>query len=271
MRGPESLDAIVLAAGYATRLYPLTLTVAKPLLPVGGRPMLDWILDRIGEVDEVGTVHVVTNSKFARDFERWAKGKDVRVHDDGTSSEHDRRGAIGDVRFVVDEAGIGGDGLLVVAGDNLFDYSLGDYFAFWRGKADGSAVALHDVGSLELVKQYGVVELDANDRLLSFVEKPEAPASTLAATATYLYHPDHVPLLDTYAEEGNSLDKPGEFIAWLCEREPVYGYRFAGEWMDIGDRNQLREADNRMRQRRGMSVRDEYTPDLDTAAPDVSA
>jgi len=254
------LDAIVLAAGYATRLYPLTLTVAKPLLPVGGRPMLDWLLDRVGELDGLGGVHVVTNSKFAADFERWAEGKGVHVHDDGTASEDDRRGAIGDVQFVVERTGIGGDGLLVAAGDNLFDFSLSDYVAFWRDKGDGSAVALHDVGSLELVKQYGVVDLDDNDRIRSFVEKPERPQSTLAATATYIYHPAHVPLVRVYADEGNSLDKPGEFIAWLCQREPVYGYGFSGEWMDIGDRNQLLEADNRMRERTGLPRRDEYTP-----------
>ena len=223
--------------------------------------MLDWILGRIGELDDLGTVHVVTNSKFAADFGHWAEGKQrVQVHDDGTTSEHDRRGAIGDVQFVVDRTGRGEDGLLVVAGDNLFDFSLAEYVAFWRGKGDGSAVALHDVGSLELVRQYGVVDLDEDDRIRSFVEKPEHPASTLAATATYLYHPEHVPLVRTYADEGHSLDKPGEFIAWLCQREPVYGYRFAGEWMDIGDRNQLLEADNRMRARQGMPVRDEYTP-----------
>jgi glucose-1-phosphate thymidylyltransferase len=225
--------------------------------------MLDWILDRIGELDDVGTVHVVTNSKFADDFRRWADDKDVRVHDDGTTSEHDRRGAIGDVQFVVEHADVGGDGLLVIAGDNLFDYSVREYVDWWRGKGDGSAVALHDVGSLELVKQYGAVALDEDERIVSFVEKPAEPVTTLAATATYLYHPRHVPLVETYAAEGNSLDKPGEFIAWLCTREPVYGYRFAGEWLDIGDRNQLLEADNRMRQRRGMPLRAEYSPDLD--------
>jgi glucose-1-phosphate thymidylyltransferase len=222
--------------------------------------MLDWILDRIGELDDLDTVHVVTNGKFARDFERWAEGKRVQVHDDGTTSEHDRRGAIGDVQFVVERTGAGSDGLLVVAGDNLFDFSVADYVDFWRGKRDGSAVALHDVGSLELVKQYGVVDLDEDDRIRSFVEKPENPQSTLAATATYLYHPEHVPLVRKYADEGNSLDKPGEFIAWLCEREPVYGYRFAGEWMDIGDRDQLLQADNRLRERAGLPARDEYTP-----------
>jgi glucose-1-phosphate thymidylyltransferase len=222
--------------------------------------MLDWLLDRIGELDDLGSVHVVTNSKFAADFERWAEGKDVQVHDDGTASEDDRRGAIGDVQFVVEETGVGGDGLLVIAGDNLFDFSLAEYVAFWRSKGDGSAVALHDVGSLELVKQYGVVDLDEDDRIRSFVEKPENPRSTLAATATYLYHPAHVPLVRTYADEGHSLDKPGEFIAWLCRREPVYGYTFAGEWMDIGDRNQLLEADNRLRERAGLPRRDEYAP-----------
>ncbi len=151
------MKAIVLAAGYATRLYPLTRSVAKPLLPVGGRPMLDHILDRIGGVPDVDAVHVVTNRKFADSFRTWARTRELGVplvvHDDGTTSEEDRLGAIGDVRFVLDAAGIDGDDLLVIAGDNLFDFDLADYVDWWRGKGEASAVALHDVGDLELVRQ----------------------------------------------------------------------------------------------------------------------
>ena len=123
------MKAIILAAGYATRLYPLTQTVAKPLLPVAGRPMIDHLLDGIREVDEVDGIHVVTNHKFADSFLRWAEAHEatgIEVHDDGTTSEDDRLGAIGDIRFVVEQADIGGDDLLVVAGDNLFDYSVAD-------------------------------------------------------------------------------------------------------------------------------------------------
>jgi glucose-1-phosphate thymidylyltransferase len=255
------VKAIVLAAGYATRLYPLTQTIAKPLLPVGGRPMLDHILDRIGGVAEVDAVHVVTNRKFAESFRRWAEGKPVSVHDDGTRSEDDRLGAIGDIRFVIDAAGLDGDDLLVIAGDNLFDFEVAGYVDWWHGKGEASAVALHDVGDLELVRRYGVVSLAGDERIVSFEEKPERPRSTLAATAAYIYHRRHVPLLRRYLDEGNSPDQPGRFVAWLCTRAPVYGYTFEGDWWDIGDETQLLAADNRLRALAGLSQRDGYAPD----------
>ncbi|MDX6473010.1 MAG: glucose-phosphate thymidylyltransferase [Gaiellaceae bacterium] len=255
------MKAIILAAGYATRLYPLTETVAKPLLPVGGRPMIDLLLDRVREVDDVDGVHVVTNHKFADSFLRWAEDKDVIVHDDSTTSEDDRLGAIGDIRFVVEQAGLDGHDLLVVAGDNLFDYSVADYARWWHGKGEASAVALYDVGDFELVKKYSSVELDDDDRLTGFVEKPEHPETTLVATATYLFHRSHVPLVERYLEEGNSPDQPGRFVAWLVPRAPVYGYRFEGEWRDIGDAEQLLEADNRLRERAGLTTRDSYALD----------
>jgi glucose-1-phosphate thymidylyltransferase len=260
------MKAVVLAAGYATRLYPLTKTVAKPLLPVGGRPMIDHLLDRIREVDEIDAVHVVTNHRFAGSFLRWAEahepaGFELVVHDDGTTSEEDRLGAIGDIHYVVDAAGLEHDDLLVVAGDNLFDFRLADYVGWWRGKGEASAVALYDVGDLALVHKYSSVELDDGERLVGFVEKPEHPESTLVATATYLFHRAHVPLVERYLEEGNSPDQPGRFVAWLVPRAPVYGYRFDGEWRDIGDAEQLLEADNRLRERAGLPLRAAY--DLD--------
>jgi glucose-1-phosphate thymidylyltransferase len=254
------VKAIVLAAGYATRLRPLTDTMAKELLPVGGRPIIDWIIDRIREVPDVDEIHVVTNSFKAPMFERWERPADVTVHDDGTSSNDDRLGAIGDIRFVVDRAAIDDD-LLVIAGDNLFRFSLADYVAWWRGKGVASALAVHDVGTLELARKYGIVELGEGGRVVGFVEKPEDPPSTLAATASYIYHREHVPLVARYLEEGNQADQPGRLIAWLHTREPVYGYVFGDEWLDIGDPAQLLEADNRMRRRSGLPERAEYALD----------
>jgi glucose-1-phosphate thymidylyltransferase len=254
------LKAILLAAGYATRLRPLTDTYAKELLPVGGRPIVDWILDRVAEVPEVDGVHVVTNARKAPGFLRWADGRDVSVLDDGTTSNEDRLGAIGDIGLTIERAGLEGDDLLVIAGDNLFAYSLADLVAFWRSKGVASALAVHDVGSLDLARKYGIVELDADDRVVGFVEKPAEPPSTLAATACYLYHREHVPLVATYLAEGNPPDQPGNLVAWLHRREPVYGFRFAGEWLDIGDPQQLHAADNRWRERLGLPLRDAYSP-----------
>jgi glucose-1-phosphate thymidylyltransferase len=254
------VKALVLAAGYATRLRPLTDTWAKELLPVGGMPIIDTIVERIEEVADVDEIHVVTNARKSSAFERWARDREIRVHDDGTTSNDDRLGAIGDMRFVVEQAAIDDD-LLVIAGDNLFEFSLADFVAFWRGKGRASAIAVRDVGSRELVKRYSVVELDSEDRVVDFVEKPPEPQSTLVAIATYLFHREHVPLIGAYLEAGNEPDQPGRFIAWLHRHEPVFGWRFTGDWFDIGDLEQLQHADDLLRAARGLPQRAAYSPD----------
>jgi glucose-1-phosphate thymidylyltransferase len=254
------MKAVVLAAGYATRLRPLTDTWAKELLPVGGRPILDWIVDAIREVPEVDAIHVVTNARKGPDFLAWAEGRDVQVHDDGTTSNEDRLGAIGDLQLVLERTGVDDD-LLVIAGDNLFDFSLAEFEEFWRAKGRASAVGVRDVGSLELATHYGIVALDDDGRLTDFVEKPADPPSTLAATATYLYHRDHVPLVRDYLDEGHSPDQPGRLIGWLRAREPVYGWVFDDDWYDIGNLEQLLEADNHLRGRLGLPLREKYAPE----------
>jgi glucose-1-phosphate thymidylyltransferase len=254
------MKAIVLAAGYGTRLRPLTDTLPKELLHVGGRPIIDRILDRVADVAAVDEVHVVTNASKIDAFEAWAAGRDVTLHDDLTTSNDDRLGAIGDVRFVVERAGLGDDDLLVVAGDNLFEFSLAEYVAFWREKGQGSAIAVHELADPSLASLYGVVELDPDDRIVGLEEKPERPRSALVSTATYLFSREHVAALGGYLDAGHPADPPGRFIEWLVEREPVYGFRFSEEWLDIGDHTQLLEADNRYRVRAGLPERSEYTP-----------
>ncbi len=255
------MKAIILAAGYATRLYPLTDAIPKMLLPIAERPMLDYLLERIQETPEIEDVHLVTNHKFAEAFDTWASSRDVIVHDDGTTSEDDRLGAIGDIAFVVDRADLNADDLFVVAGDNLFDYSVADYIAWWQTKSDASGVVLYDVGDLELVKQYSSVSVDSTERLVEFTEKPDHPTSTLVATASYIYHRSHVALLHTYLAEGNAPDQPGRFLGWLVPHAPVYGYTPDGDWRDIGDANQLLEADNALRERAGLPTRTAYSLD----------
>lgn len=257
------MKAIILAAGYATRLRPLTESMAKPLLPLAERPLVDYVCDKIDEVGEVDGLHLVTNARFAESFRQWASSRKGRlvptVHDDGTATNETRLGAIGDIQYTVEQAGLAGQDLLVAAGDNLFDFSLADYVAFWRSKGDGSCIALYECPDPRLVSQYSVVSLGENDRVVSFVEKPAEPASNLVGIATYLYAAAHAALIPTYLQEGNSPDAPGHYVAWLCRRAPVYGYRFQGDWIDIGDRRQLLQADNRLRQRQGLPTRDDYS------------
>jgi glucose-1-phosphate thymidylyltransferase len=253
------MKALILAAGYATRLRPLTNSVPKMLLPLAERPMLDYLLDRIREVDELDEIHLVTNAQFAPVFRDWAPG-DVIVHDDGTTSNEDRLGAIGDIAFTIERAGLEGEDLLVVAGDNLIGYSLPEFVDFWQEKG-GSAIAVHEVADRSLLPQYGVVELDDDDRVVGLEEKPAEPKSDLAATAAYLYRGADLELLPRYLEEGNAPDAPGNFAVWLHTRLPLYGYRFSGEWHDIGDLGQLLDADNLLRGRAGLPQRDEYSLD----------
>lgn len=254
------MKAIVLAAGYATRLRPLTDERAKELLPVGGRPIIDWIVDAIASADAVDEIHVVTNSRKSDAFAQWARGRDVVIHDDGTTSNDDRLGAIGDMLFVIEEAKLDDD-LLVIAGDNLFEFSLADYLAFWRSKGVASAVAVRDVGSLELASHYGIVALGDDGRVLDFEEKPADPPSTLAATATYLFHREHARLVRGYLDGEHGADQPGRFVGWLQRHEPVYGWLFDATWYDIGNHEQLLEADNRMRAAAGLPQREHYAPD----------
>jgi glucose-1-phosphate thymidylyltransferase len=255
------MKALLLAAGYATRLRPLTDEIAKPLLPVGGRPMADWILDRIAASGEIDEVHLVTNAVYAHAFRRWAAEYGVVVHDDGTSSNEDRLGALGDIQLAVREGELGGPpGLLVIAADNLFEFSLAEYIAFWRARG-GSAVAVHRLADPALAGLYGVVELGDADRVVSMEEKPENPRSDLVSTAAYLFSDEHLGLLDQYFDEGNAPDPPGRFLTWLCERAPLYGFSFAESWLDIGDPEQLLEADNRYRASLGLPEREEYSPD----------
>jgi len=256
------VKCVILAAGYATRLRPLTDDLPKHLLPVGNRPMLEWVLDRVGEVEEMEEIHLVTNRRFAPAFERWAQPHGVFVHDDGTTSNDDRLGAVGDLHLAIEAGGLGDDELLVLAGDNLFELSLPRFADWWRAKRQpASAVPLHDVGDLELATQYGIAHLDGQERIVQFVEKPSDPPSTLASTLIYLLPPEHVRLVPKYLDEGLSPDNAGSFLGWLARREQVYGYRFEGSWYDIGNHEQLLEADNRMRRLTGLPERESYSLD----------
>jgi glucose-1-phosphate thymidylyltransferase len=255
------MKAVLLAAGYGTRLRPLTDDRPTQLLPLGGRPMLDWVLDRIREVDQVDAIHLVTNSRFAPDFERWGDAQGIVVHDDGTTSNEDRLGAVGDLRLVMERADLAGEELLV-QGDDVFEFSLPDYVAWWRGKQQpASAAPLYDLGDLELATHYGVASVDDEERIVNVVEKPSDPHSTLAATLTYLVSAEHGTLIGRYLEEGQNPDNAGSFLAWLAGRERVYGYRFDGRWYDIGNHAQLLEADNWLRGVAGLSERESYSLD----------
>ena len=235
------MKLLVLAAGYATRLYPLTLDRPKPLLPVGGRPMLDRLLEALEPIGFDGR-YLVTNAKFASHFRAWESGRGVEIVDDGTTSEDDRLGAIGDIGFALENRGIDDD-LVVVAGDNLFGGTLGDFGRTARER-NAPLLAVHDVGDIDLVRgRYNSIEIDERGRITYFEEKPEEPRSSLSGIGLYFYPRDSLALIDEYLDGGNNPDQPGRLVQWLYPRLDFFTWEVPGAWYDIGSRAQLEEAD----------------------------
>ena len=230
------MKAIILAAGYATRLYPLTKDRPKPLLPVAGRPMINYITDELNSIDAVDMIYVVTNHKFADNFHKWAKTYDqikpIKIIDDGTNTEDTRLGAIGDIFYTIKHEKID-DELLIIAGDNLFTFNLYNYYEFYKKKS-ADCVCAKIVSDYEYRKQLAIAVTDVDGRITDLIEKPVEPPSDLGVYASYLYTRDTVKLFKTYLEEGNKPDAPGYFVQWLYQRKPVYVYITDGECYDIG-------------------------------------
>jgi glucose-1-phosphate thymidylyltransferase len=239
------MKSLILAAGYATRMYPLTLNRAKPLLTVAGRPAIEYIIERIEGIDEVNEILVVTNEKFFRQFQSWhnrfSGKKPIKILNDKSVSEKARLGAIGDIDFVIKEEKINDD-LLVIAGDNLFELGLREFIDFAKHRIPSSSVGLYDVKDKEAVKKYSQVRLDANDKIISFKEKPQIPTSTLVAKCLYFFSKSEFGLICEYIDSGGQTDAPGHYISWLCQRVAVYGFTFCGKWYDIGDQQIYKRA-----------------------------
>jgi glucose-1-phosphate thymidylyltransferase len=241
------MNVLILAAGYATRLYPLTQHKAKPLLEVAGKPMIEWVLDNLAGIADLETVYVVTNSKFVKDFQTWAEsyqrrkpGLKLKMIDDGSTDDSDKLGAIGDIALVVTREDLANNDLIVVGGDNLFSESLEGFVRAAKGSE--TTLATYDVGDLEAIKKYSSITTDSAGIITEFEEKPAEPKSTLTGIALYYFSRDVVPLFTTYIAAGNNPDQPGRFIQWLYKRKPVKTYQIKGTWFDIGSRETLEEA-----------------------------
>jgi glucose-1-phosphate thymidylyltransferase len=233
---------LVLAAGYATRLYPLTLDRPKALLDVAGRPMLEHVLGALAPIPELDGTYVVTNSKFAPAFEEWARGSSfgATVVDDGTVDDAGKRGAIGDIGYVLEQEGVDDD-LVVVAGDNLFSEPL-DGFGDAARELQAPILAVYDVGDLEAIRKYNAIDVDGDGRIVFFEEKPEHPRSTLTGIALYYYPRETLSLVRTYLDEDNNPDQPGRLVQWLYPRTDFYTWRVPGVWYDVGSKESLDEA-----------------------------
>ncbi len=230
------MQCILLAAGYATRLYPLTENMPKALLKLGNKTILEMVTDKIDEIEDVDAIYIVTNEKFYNNFLEWSKTyggpKKVKVLNDHTTDNENRLGAIGDLKYVIDMEKID-DEILVMASDNIFDFSLRGFVDMYR-KTDSDMICAHTIENKEDLHSMGVVELEENGRVKSFEEKPKNPKSDLGVPPFYLYKRATLPLIDEYLKEGNNPDAPGHFIPWLIGKNDVYAYVFDAVRIDIG-------------------------------------
>ncbi len=249
------MRAILLAAGYGTRLYPLTKNHPKPLLPVGDRSILSRIISRVEPVEEVQSVHVVSNDRFVDQFRDWESTLkthlDIEVLNDGTQQPEDRLGAIGDLQFAIEEIQPAED-VMVIAGDNLILFPLEEFVSFSR--QHGTVIGVKDMGDQE-VNDYSVVKLNNRNQVVDFEEKPPNPSSSLISIGLYLFKNEHLPRIEEYLETGKNPDEPGYLIQWLHQVEEVYGYRIDGRWYDIGDIRSYNNA-NEFYERKEENVRE---------------
>ena len=230
------MKCLILAAGYATRLYPLTENFPKPLLEVAGKPILDWLIDDMAATGLVDEYIVISNHKFAHIFDEWAAKHTeqvIRVIDDGTTSNENRLGAVRDIQFAIDRLSLDDD-LLVMAGDNLLDFSLEGFIRYFDQKK-ASCVMSYYVEDKARLQKSGVAELDPDRRITAMAEKPADPKSNWCVPAFYCYTREDSRLIEKGIEDGCGVDAPGSFIAWLCGQTDVYAWEMPGKRYDIGN------------------------------------
>lgn len=236
------MQAIILAGGYGTRLYPLTIDAPKPMIEVGGKPMIEYLIEKLKNTGEISEIFIVSNEKFSHVFEEWLERKkitNITIINDGTTSNEDRLGSIGDIQYVIQKAEIKQD-VIILWGDNFMEDDFKKLFENFHKK--GNTIGLYDVGDLEYVKQLSSPILDADMRIISFIEKPTQPTSSLVWTLVYVLKNTSLKHIDDVIKNGQA-DRAGDFIAYLCQKEPIYGQILEGKWFDIGTLEQLKKAE----------------------------
>jgi glucose-1-phosphate thymidylyltransferase len=236
------MDAIVLAGGYATRLWPITKHRPKMFLPIGDSTVIDQVFTELETDDRIEDVYVSTNERFADDFRAHLAGSSLEkptISVEETTAEDEKLGVIGALAQLIDREGVDDD-LLVVAGDNLISFDLGEFVDFFQDMG-GPSLAAYDVASREKAKSYGLVDLDG-ERVVDFQEKPSDPKSTLVSVACYAFPAETLSLLEAYLAGDNNPDEPGWFLQWLHDRDDLYAFTFDGAWFDIGTPESYLEA-----------------------------
>ena len=229
------MKCLILAAGYATRLYPLTENFPKPLLEVQGKTILDWLIDDIDTLGKVDEYVVISNHKFAHHFDAWAakKVQKITVVDDGTDSNETRLGAVRDIQFAIDRLELD-DEMLVIAGDNLLDFSLTKFISYAQSKQTSCIMRYYEPDGKKLLK-CGVVTIDDNDKILNMTEKSPTPATHWCCPPFYFYTKEDAKLVKAGIDAGCGVDAPGSYIAWLCTQTPVHAMEMPGKRYDIGN------------------------------------
>jgi glucose-1-phosphate thymidylyltransferase len=234
------MKVLILAAGYATRLYPRTRNFPKPLLEVNKKPIINYLIEKVERLSGISKVVVVTNDRFAKTFEAWAKQLDTRydiqIVNDRTRTPETRLGAVGDMSLVFKQESYRGD-FLVLGGDNFFQDSLEDFVKFARRKSMATTIGVYDIKRRQEASNFGVVSLNSAGRVIDFAEKPDQPRSSLIAMCLYYFPQGALSCIKEYtADRRNSSDAAGAYIAWQARRDTVYGYRFKHLWVDIGNK-----------------------------------
>jgi glucose-1-phosphate thymidylyltransferase len=234
------MKVILPSAGYATRMYPLTLDKPKALLQVGEKAIIDYIVESVCKINEVDEIIVVTNAKFYDKFLEWSKSFDckirVKVLNDGTNNSEERLGAVGDINFVLEKEKIDDD-FIVVNSDNLFTFDLLKMYENFK-KNGNNIVSIYDVGDLNVARRMGNPRIDENNKIIYFKEKNQSTVSTLCSIGIYFFKREIILMIKKYLIEGNSGDRPGDFLEWLYKERDIYGHLFDSnlyEWFDIGD------------------------------------
>ncbi len=250
------MRAIILAGGYATRLWPITKRRAKPLLPLAGKPILSYILDELENIEEIKKIHITTNKRFQESFDEYLEDKDDEMYDliiEEQSAEGEKFGAIGGIINALEQAEK--DDYLIIGGDNYYSFRIRDFldFALQEGKVTN---ACYEVESLEEAKNYGIVDFDDKKKIEDFQEKPEEPKSRMASTAFYYFPDDIMEVFDEYVKYWDGkipkeqyLDEPGRFLSWTSKNYDTYAFPFKGIWADVGTRQGYLRAESEIREK----------------------
>lgn len=240
------MEAIVLCGGFAKRLWPLTKNIAKPLLPINGKPILEYVLKHLERLKCIEKIHISVNKKFEKQFERFLEKRGckklVEIITEPSRKEEEKLGSIGALRFLMEKKSIGEE-VIIVAGDNLFDSELDEAVEFFH-KVKRPVIVLYDYKDKKRVrKRFGVAVLDEKSRIIAFEEKPDSPKSTLISTGLYLLPKNVLKFVLEYLKGENNPDAPGFFFQWLHKKMEIYGFVLKGNWFDIGSPEDYKRAD----------------------------